>query len=32
MKNSIGIEARIVRIFGNINGINKYFGIVLGAD
>jgi hypothetical protein len=26
------IETRIIRIFGNINRINKYLDIVLGAD
>jgi hypothetical protein len=32
MENNIGIEARIIRIFSNINRINKRFSIVLGAD
>jgi hypothetical protein len=32
MEDGIEIEARIIRIFGNINRINEYPGIVLGAN
>jgi hypothetical protein len=32
MENGIGIEVRILRIFSNINKINKRFSIVLNIN